>query len=468
MKKIISLVLTFVLAVGIGISFNFYQVKTSAGVITATPENDETVNLIAGDMYDFCANYAWKDIEKYYTQYADKYTPKPLEIKWNKVNGAKSYEVLISTNEDMTDPKRIVTMDTETKVNDLFAGYDYYYKVSTEANGEEYSTEITHIKTADLPRTIYVDSVGNTRDFGGRYTKDKKYRVKQGIIYRGGNVDKISDTGKNRLLNDFNIKTDMDLRGQSKVSPLGGTTKLVAIPSVMYRGGLLNEYNWPTLKKEVMTFANPNNFPIYMHCAIGRDRTGTLCFLLGALVGMDEDDICRDYQLSFFANISNADIKDPVKYTQNNYNGMLNFIKYYDNGSLQSNVMEYMRECLNISQYDLNRIRTNLLTPDPDPIPEPKVATPAKVKLKSVKNKKKKSIVIKFYKAKNAKGYQVWWARKKNSKIASTKYTTSQKFTIKKLKKKKKYYIKVRGYNINGHKYVYGPFSKTKKVKIRK
>jgi hypothetical protein len=40
--------------------------------------------------------------------------------------------------------------------------------------------------------------------------------------------------------------------------------------------------------------------------------------------------------------------------------------------------------------------------------------------------------------------------------------------TIKKLKMKKLYYVRVRAYNVNGKKKVYGQWSKIKAIKIKK
>ena len=151
---------------------------------------------------------------------------------------------------------------------------------------------------------------------------------------------------------------------------------------------------------------------------------------------------------------------------------VINWLKTYDKGTLQENTMEFMRERLNLKQSDLNKIRSNILTPGAIPIPEPKVPTPSKVKLKKVKNIKKKTVKVTFKKASNAKGYQVTWSTSKNftkqkSKTKS-KYTTKTTYKIKKLKKNKKYYIKVRAYNINGHLKVFGKYSKVKKIRIRK
>ena len=470
MKKVLSLILVFALAVGLGFGVSYFRTEISAADIQPTPANGETVPLLGGDIFEFATHYSKGAINKYYEQGKDKYAPKPLTLEWDKINGATSYAVRFGQKEDLSDAEKYITFENKLDIEDLFAATDYYYQVSTEVGDTIYTSDIIKITTADLPRTIYVDSITNTRDFGGRQTVDKKYRVKQGIIYRGANVDEISSDGKRKLVQTYGIKTDMDLRGQTKVSPLGSDIKVFSESCGQYVNALDYDYWYPSLRKEILLFANPDNFPIYVHCAIGRDRTGTLCTLIGALAGMSEEDILRDYELTFFS-IVNGDVKDAANYAQKMYK-VIAWLKNYDKGNLQSNTMEFMRERLRIQQDDLNRIRTNILTPGATPIPEPKVPSPSKVKLKKVKNIKKKSIKITFAKAKNAKGYEVTCSlSKKFYKLKSKtkiKYTTKTTYKFKKLKKKKKYYIRVRAYNINGHTKVFGPYSKVKKVKIRK
>lgn len=93
------------------------------------------------------------------------------------------------------------------------------------------------------------------------------------------------------------------------------------------------------------------------------------------------------------------------------------------------------------------------------------VLKPAKISIKSAKNLKKKSIIVKWKKAVNAKKYQVQYSlNKKFKKGNKTKSTKKLTYSISKLKKKKMYYVRVRG--VNGK--VYGAWSKTKKVKIKK
>ena len=471
MKKVISLVLAFVLAVGLGFGVSYFREEISAADIRTVPAEGATVPLLSGDPLEFATHYSKGLINKYYEQDKDKYFPAPLTIEWDKVDGATSYAVRFGEKEDLADAEKIVVPENKLVMEDLFSATDYYYQVETEVGGAIYCSDIIHITTADIPRTIKVDSVTNTRDFGGRQTVDKKYRVKQGIIYRGANIDEISSEGKRKMIEKYGIKTDMDLRGQTKVSPLGKNIKVFSESCGMYVSALDFDYWYPSLRKEVLLFANPDNFPIYVHCQIGRDRTGTICALIGALAGMSEQDIMRDYEFTFFS-VVNGDQKDAAKYSNDKMGEMLKFLKSYDKGNLQMNTMEFMRERLNLKQSDLNKIRSNILTPGAIPIPEPKVPTPKKVKLKKVKNVKKKSIQVKYKKTANAKGYQITWSTSKNftkqKSKTRVKYTTKTTYKIKKLKKKKKYYVKVRAYNIKGHIKIYGPYSKTKKVKVKK
>ena len=49
-------------------------------------------------------------------------------------------------------------------------------------------------------------------------------------------------------------------------------------------------------------FRSEKNFPLLFHCIGGTDRTGTFAFLLNALLGVDEEELVRDYEMSFLSN----------------------------------------------------------------------------------------------------------------------------------------------------------------------
>ena len=84
---------------------------------------------------------------------------------------------------------------------------------------------------------------------------------------------------------------------------------------------------------------------------------------------------------------------------------------------------------------------------------------------------KKNSVTVKWNKVKNADGYVVYRATKKNGKYAAVKTINKGKtvtFTNKNLKKGKTYYYKIKAYKkVNGKKAL-GQFSAVKSVKIKK
>ena len=92
--------------------------------------------------------------------------------------------------------------------------------------------------------------------------------------------------------------------------------------------------------------------------------------------------------------------------------------------------------------------------------------SPSQVKVTKV-TPKKKAMVVKFKKSSGAKKYEVQYSLKKNMKAAKVKTTKKTAITIKKLKSGKKYYVRVRGFFMNGKTKVYGPYSAKKVVKIK-
>ena len=119
-------------------------------------------------------------------------------------------------------------------------GYEYYYRISAKFQDKLIKSRIFSFSTEYLPRTVFFDAnVSNTRDWGG-YTTSNGKRIKQGIVYRGGELEKISEQGKQRMLVDFGIKTDLDVRGDGAVakteSPLGKSVNYIEIKGPYYVG----------------------------------------------------------------------------------------------------------------------------------------------------------------------------------------------------------------------------------------
>lgn len=113
---------------------------------------------------------------------------------------------------------------------------------------------------------------------------------------------------------------------------------------------------------------------------------------------------------------------------------------------------------------------TNKMPVEHKPVSLTKDTTkPKKVTSLDVKNVKGKKAKLSWKRIKGVYGYQVQYAlNKKFTRDKKTKLSNGNSTTIAKLEKKKTYYFKVRAYKLSGRKKVYGVWSKTKKVKIKK
>ena len=348
--------------------------------IVSSIENGATVALLEGGIYECISNYAVGLSQRYYTG-ENCFAPKPLSLSWTSEEGALYYTVKMSVNADMSNAESYLCFSPYLEIEDLFAGTHYYYQIIAKYADKTVKSRIFDLYTANLPRTISIEGVSNTRDIGGYYTTDGNYRVRQGMAYRGGAleqaiyngavVSEITQAGKEKMLHVYNIKTDLDVRGSLSVSPLGNSVNFVNVSGPYYVGSTGVDSNadsskgsWSgtyrqALLKEIQTFANPDNYPIYFHCQIGRDRTGTLSFLINALLGVGENDLCMEYELSFFSEAGCRDDGSPAALMLQIRN-LLRYLKNYGPGDLKENTERFMLE-LGVTQEEIDSIRAILL-----------------------------------------------------------------------------------------------------------
>ncbi len=331
--------------------------------------NDVVAEFAANYTIGSAINYAYPDVIN-----TDRYMPKPATISWeNSRDGALYYTLRVGLEKDLSDADSYIVNGTTADIDYLFAAKHYYYQVYAHyENDEVIESRIFDFYTADLPRTVYVEGVTNTRDVGGRYVLDDQYQVKQGMVYRGSEVDrsigKITEEGRRVMLYDLGIKTDLDLRGEvnnsTNKSPIDDSLNYVHVVAPWYTWIFTASYK-EALATEIRTFANPDNYPIYLHCSFGRDRAGTLAYLVSALVGVEETDLCRDYEMTFFSRIGleNADQAagqhaDLMWY----FTGMINEIQgRYPAENLMGSVERFAIEYLGITKAEVDSIRNILL-----------------------------------------------------------------------------------------------------------
>jgi len=244
--------------------------------------------------------------------------PQSFDISWKESVGP--YVVhLSSSREDFT----YKTDNTYFSFDNLLLGEKYYYSVF-DKNGKEIIKNKEFKTSFHAPRLINVQGVTNVRDIGGWMTESGK-RVKQGLIYRSGRFNEnnskeplITEEGKNIVINELKIKTELDLRkisdgenGGLEKSVIGDELKYISLP--MKTGGNYLILNVDTLPRLFEILKDEDNYPIVYHCSIGTDRTGMVTFILNGLLGVSVDDLYRDYLFSNFGYITALRTKNAIK-----------------------------------------------------------------------------------------------------------------------------------------------------------
>ena len=278
----------------------------------------------------------------------------------------------------------VVSVDAAAKtaqVCNFQAGKTVYWRVKgTAPCGKIVTSPVGSFKTEDmLPRQITLPGVDNVRDLGGWKTVDGR-RMKQGLIFRsaGLNLDspdwvwdeakridpkksRIGETvikpeGINYFVNKVGIKTELDLRWDGEVatmseSPMGKAVKWIHIPSYDYYGPIFQEKGMKAVRDDFKLFADKKNYPIVFHCIAGADRTGTLSYILCGLLGVPEDNLRKDWEVT---------ARDYFKYE--NYDTIsLGFDKYGEPGEpLSVKIQKFLLTC-GVTQEEIDAFKAIIL-----------------------------------------------------------------------------------------------------------
>ena len=200
---------------------------------------------------------------------------------------------------------------------------NYYYRTASDSS----KGEIKHAYSFGLaPRNLSIDGITNVRDIGG-YASKLGGVIRQGLYYRGGRLNvsetddfklDITEEGHDELVDRIGIRTEIDLRmNDSGLFPNYrnefGFMNDDVFPDIDYVNCPLDwtqsdmmKQSKPMIAEIFGYLANEDNYPIYLHCNIGTDRTGMITYLLGTLLGIPQEDLYRDYLYSNFGNIGGS------------------------------------------------------------------------------------------------------------------------------------------------------------------
>ena len=229
------------------------------------------------------------------------------------MDGAKSYLLLVAEEGDLDNAWKFPTTSTSYDLYNCKIGTTYCWAVqAVDANGKV-GTQLpwTKFTTADqTPRNLYCGEITNMRDIGGWQTVDGN-RVKQGLLYRSGQLDKngdpvITPEGVTTMVEQLHIRTEIDIREEKYALSASVVKGVNYISLPMGYDSMVTQRNNLQVCKIFELLADENNYPILIHCSIGTDRTGYLSFLINGVLGVDENDLYRDYLFSNFGTIESS------------------------------------------------------------------------------------------------------------------------------------------------------------------
>ena len=237
-------------------------------------------------------------------------------------NDADSLLLTYADNADFSEGVHTMTIakgTDEFELYNLIPQRVYYYMI--EADGECVASGEIH--TEGQVRMIYVPGANNIRDLGGWPTTDGR-RIKYGKLFRGGELNgnnSVDSASLAILTEDLEIQAEIDMRASynvdNGVSAFGFKSNMwgnstyppyyYARDSGQIPDHLQNKSYKLKWKREfdfiVQNFVKERN--VYYHCVSGADRTGYFSMLLEGLLGVDYDNMIKDYELTYFYNSVN-------------------------------------------------------------------------------------------------------------------------------------------------------------------
>lgn len=290
---------------------------------------------------------------------------RPISPTFSWKGGNNKHTVYLSESEDYSNSTIYEVNKSEVSFTNLKIDTKYYFKaVSSNITIHEESFTTSN----EIIRNIYISGVTNARDLGGY--KVENGSIKQGLIYRTGRLNengketvtnKINEKGIKTMLEQLKVKSEIDLRLVSNnevgglvegTGVLGESVKYFQCP--MDYNNLFNEDSNASIRKVFSILGNKENYPTFFHCSIGTDRTGYVAWLINAFLGVNEENLYRDYLFSNFGNIggsrSTTNISDKYVARINNFEGT----------TLSEKARNYLIN-LGVNESDLNTLKEMMI-----------------------------------------------------------------------------------------------------------
>ncbi len=243
-----------------------------------------------------------------------------VELSWKPED--KQPAVFLCTGTRREDALQKVPVDGAKNGRLMISGLDpfvrYYYHLVDESGNRQVISE----------RRVFLEGAVNFRDIGGYMTSDGS-EVKWGKVFRADGLARLTSDDY-QLLKQIGIKRVFDFRTppEADESPdrLPETDAMTYVhlpvthgkfdfvdamnrlkkgdsswltPDFMVNGYIRNIEDFAGVWGEVINYlADVESPPIVFHCTGGKDRTGTCAALILLMLGVPEETVIEDHQLS--------------------------------------------------------------------------------------------------------------------------------------------------------------------------
>ena len=175
--------------------------------------------------------------------------------------------------------------------------------------------------------------------------------------------ERLNDSTRKYMREKLGIRTDVDLRTGRECygmtgSPLGEGVKWVNVPSSAYEGmgGDEDGRGKKAFSRVFKVFLDEANYPIDFHCIAGADRTGSLAYILNALLGVEEDELWKDWEVTAFQHANE-------EFAVSRFERLLAVFAGYPGGSAIERVEAYVKD-QGFTDADIARFRALMLEQD--------------------------------------------------------------------------------------------------------
>ncbi len=288
------------------------QVFAQSDIEVVNIENPAVQAYMADRTYSTEPDFKVVVVKQYYDttrygNYLDR--PQGKKVEWTTVTAPEDIARVCISVSEYKDFSHAATHYTDSAhytsyvIKNMIPNRMYYYKVEEIlVDGKLNTVARGMFRTVGQVRMIEVERARNVRDLGG-WTSMYGGTVRYGRLFRSANLDRIKDKGRHELVHNLNVVAELDLRGESRLksSPLGEDQDFLRNP-LPIKGSLATNGRVYAKNLRWIIARLREGKSVDWHCAIGCDRCGKMSLMIEGLLGLSEEDLGRDFELSTFSN----------------------------------------------------------------------------------------------------------------------------------------------------------------------